>query len=88
MPNEDEWMDAEMDAENMTGRSSARTPEEGIKIMEERLRVLRAREGNIRTGDQFTDETLREKSLIEIGREIRDAQSQLKHYKMQLEGRN
>ncbi len=88
MPNKEEWMDAEMMVENQTGKSSARTPEEGVKIMETRLRILREREEKIRTGHHFADEALREKSLIEIGREIRDAKSQLKHYQTQIEGRN
>jgi hypothetical protein len=88
MTNEEDWMEAEMMAENTGGKPVVRTPEEGIKIMQTRLRILRKREKHIRTGDHFTDEALRENSLIQIGREIRDAQGQLKHFQTQLKCRN
>jgi hypothetical protein len=88
MKNEEEWMDADMMAENMAGKPTPRTAEEGVKIMETRLRILREREDKIRIAEHFADEAMRENCLIEVGREIRDAQSQLKHYQTQMEGRN
>ncbi len=84
----DKKLDKESHADEFRRNPPLLSPKEGIVAMEERLGELRKREKHIRTGEHFKNEALREESLIRITREIRDAQSQLKEYKTQLEGRN
>jgi hypothetical protein len=84
----DKKLEKELNAEEFQRNPPLVSPTEGIAVMKDRLDELRKREKHIRTGDHFKDEALREECLIRITREIRDAQSQLKEYKTQLEGRN
>jgi hypothetical protein len=84
-PTDDEWVDAEMLAEEMTGKVIAKSPQTGIADMEKRLRVLNQRREMVL---QHADSESKSKRLRELERQIADAQARIKEYRTQLEGRN
>jgi hypothetical protein len=81
MRNDEEWMDAEMAAEESGEKPPVRTPAEGVQAMERRIAYLRGRLAQLHpnAGED-----------AEVGqiRDIRAAEARLQEYLTQLEGRN
>lgn len=78
MPTEDEWAEADMLADQVAGVPLARTPEEGIKWMDRRIRHLESRIQNCVDDSQ----------LSILNSQLREAHQRLAEYRAQLGGRN
>lgn len=81
MPNEEEWLDAGMIADESLGRPAKRTPQEGIAEMRARIKLLQARIAKANANGQVDE-------LRTLNSEFREACDRLTEYQTQLEGRN
>ncbi|HEY1719295.1 MAG TPA: hypothetical protein VGH42_13520 [Verrucomicrobiae bacterium] len=84
----EEWIEAGIAADESLGRPAKRKPEEGIAEMKKRITHLKKQEKRIRESNRIADEVARDKSSIEIAREISDARKRLSEYEAQHKGRN
>jgi hypothetical protein len=84
---DEENLDAEMIAEELTGKVEPKTPEQGIADMRQRLRLLRGRRKILENLDH-PDDDFKITRLLQYDREIADAKARLREYQTQLSGRN
>jgi hypothetical protein len=82
MPNEEEWIDATMGAEEALGKPLNLKPDEGVEMMSRQVAVLRKRLAELHPDCRDTDAEL---GLI---RDIRTAETRLKEYELLRKGSN
>lgn len=83
-PDNDEWTEAEMLADDAAGKPLRRTPAEGIVAMQQRIRILMSRIGCLRSADTF-DPTEEIRSLEQ---QLAEAHRRLAEYRQLDDGRN
>lgn len=81
MPNDEEWIESGMIADESLGHPAKRTAQEGIADMEARIKLLQSRIGKANDCDQVEE-------LHALNSELREARECLAEYQTQLDGRN
>jgi hypothetical protein len=87
MPTDDEWVEADMAADEAAGKPLKRTAEEGIRDMERRIISLRARI-TAAEGNALLTDPQRAEVIADLRVDLQEAQARLKEYQIQLEGKN
>lgn len=77
----EEWIEAGIDADKSLGHPARRTPEEGVKEMQERIAHLTNEQQAILASDHPEE-------ISRINAELKTAQVQLAAYELQLKGKN